>query len=125
MSDTGKTTPLLSAYDWYSHPEDNEHALMCPECGETSGLHIDGVELENASGDRHRVDAVGEDGSSRFNVQQDGDASHNGRRHQIALLGWCEICRYKFSLTFRQHKGMTFYSKTVTARAPEYSIDDL
>nr|AXV46318.1 hypothetical protein pA40H1_p31 [Arthrobacter sp.] len=84
MRDTETTTPLLSAYDWYSNPEDNEHALMCPECGETSGLHIDGVELENASGDRHRVDTVGEDRTSRFTVQQDGEAVHKGRRHQIA-----------------------------------------
>lgn len=106
--------PLLSAYAPYSNPTENEYALMCPECREPTGLHIDGVALENAAGDRLRADAAGEDDSSRFNVQQDKEANHKGRRHQISLLGWCEHCGEKFSLAFRQHKGMTFYSKTVT-----------
>lgn len=116
MSNTEETTPLLSAYDPYFNLHDNEHALKCPECGGPTGLHIDGVSLANASGDRIRVDAAGEDGSSRFEVKQDTDAIHNGRRHQISLLGWCEHCGQRFSLTFRQHKGMTFYSQKVTGK---------
>lgn len=105
MSSANETTPLLSAYLPYSRPEANEYVVMCPSCGESAGLHIDGVELENASGDRHRVEAGGETQSSRFDVQQTTDANHKGNRHQIALLGWCEHCGKDFNLTFKQHKG--------------------
>lgn len=117
MDNTEETTPLLSASDPDYNSYDKEHALRCPECGGPNGLHIDGVSLENASGERVLVHAAGEDASSHFDVQHDRNSSHNGRRHQISLLGWCELCGKKFSLTFKQHKGMTYYSKIATENA--------
>jgi rRNA maturation protein Nop10 len=107
---TGET--LLSADDSLSNPGKNEYALRCPGCGEATGLHIDGVVVENAAGQRLQVDADGEDSNARLKVQLENDHAHSGRRHQMTLTGTCEHCG-DFSLAFRQHKGTTFYSKPV------------
>lgn len=104
---------ILSADDFLSDPERDEQALRCPVCGEATGLHIDGAVLENASGQKLQVDAVGEDRGARLDVRLENEADHKGRRHQISLVGECEHCASKFSLSFRQHKGMTYFSKTI------------
>ena len=98
-------------------PQRDEQALRCPNCGEATGLHIDAAAVENASGQKLQVDAFNEDGAARLGVQLENDADHNGRRHQISLIGWCELCKSDFSLAFRQHKGMTYFSKTTTKRS--------
>lgn len=105
---------LLSADDHLSRPEDNEYALRCPECSEATGLHIDGVVAENSAGQRLQVDASGEDSFARLDLQLENGGQHEGRRHKFSLMGWCEHCRSKFSLGFKQHKGFTYFSETVT-----------
>ena len=106
---------LLTADNSSSNPERNEHALRCPECGEATGLHIDGVVVENAAGQRLQVDAEGEDDGARLNIRLENDEPHDGRRHMFSLTGSCEHCRGNFSLGFKQHKGMTYFSKTSNA----------
>ncbi|MGN5734766.1 hypothetical protein [Arthrobacter psychrochitiniphilus] len=107
---------ILSADDSMYEPQRNEQALRCPNCGAATGLHIDGAAVENASGQKLQVEATDEDSSARLSVHLDNDADHDGRRHQISLIGWCELCESKFNLAFRQHKGMTYFTKTVTKR---------
>lgn len=104
---------LLSADDSSSNPERNEYALRCPECGESSGLHIDGVVVENAGGQRVQVDADGEDSGARLDIRLENDHTHDGRRHKFTLTGSCEHCGGNFSLGFKQHKGMTYFSKAL------------
>lgn len=88
-----------------------ENELCCPLCGDVY-VHIDGVQV--AAG----PDA--EDGPVEIGLSADGDVLDEtgnvpagtavgvGRRHRIALLGWCEICDGRFALVFTQHKGVTF-----------------
>ena len=111
-SNEGTGAAILSADDSLYEPQQNEQALRCPDCGGATGLHIDGVVVENASGQKLQVEAIGEDSAARLDVHLANDADHNGRRHQISLVGECEHCASKFSLTFRQHKGMTLFSKS-------------
>lgn len=105
---------LLAADDSMSSPEENEFALRCPECGEATGLHIDGVVVENAGGQRVQVEADGEDSGARLDVRLENGQPHDGRRHKFTLTGSCEHCGGSFSLGFKQHKGTTFFSKTFT-----------
>lgn len=116
MTNSNDTTDsvLLSADDFLSLPEENQYALRCPECNQATGLHIDGVVVENAAGQRLHVDTRGEDGGARLDIRLENDGVHDGRRHQLALEGWCEHCANGFSLAFKQHKGYTYYSKTLT-----------
>lgn len=109
-------TALLFADDHLSRPEDNEYALRCPECGEATGLHIDGVVAENSAGQRLQVDARGEDGGATLDLSLEHEGQHDGRRHKFSLVGWCEHCRSQFNLGFKQHKGFTYFSETVTGR---------
>lgn len=115
-----KTNPtdsvLLSADDHLSRPEAHEYALRCPECSEATGLHIDGVVVENAGGQRLHVGTDGEDKGARLDIQLENDVPHDGRRHQVSLAGWCEHCRSRFNLNFKQHKGFTYYSKTLSGQ---------
>lgn len=113
MSNTNQhpSTPILSSDDHYS--ESNEQVMKCPECGETNGLHLDGVEVENASGQRLKTEAKGEDASAHLDIHLENSTTHRGRRHAFSLLGWCELCGNEFSLTFKHHKGQTIFSKTV------------
>lgn len=103
---------LLSADDSLSEPARNEYALRCPKCGAATGLHIDGVVAENSAGQRVLVDADGEDEGARLGLRLENGHDHKGRRHQFSLTGWCEHCPGTFSLDFKQHKGMTYFSQT-------------
>lgn len=78
---------ILSADDSMYEPQRNEQALRCPDCGEATGLHIDGVVVENTSGQKLQVDAIDEDSAARLDVRLENDADHKGRRHQISLVG--------------------------------------
>jgi hypothetical protein len=102
---------LLVADDHLSKPEDNEYALRCPRCGEATGLHIDGVVVENAGGQRLEVSTDGEDSGARLDMRLENGNPHSGRRHQISLIGSCEHCPETFSVGFRQHKGFTYFSQ--------------
>lgn len=98
---------------------DNE--LCCPLCGD-SNTHIDRVAMAA------RPD--GEDGPiAEIAVTNTGDVSDQadgippsryvgeGRRHRIALIGWCELCTGEFALLFTQHKGVTYTESVNLQRA--------
>lgn len=89
---------------------DNDDQLCCPLCGDVF-VHVDAVQVAA------RPD--GEDGPiAGFRVTSTGSISGRGdvpvgphagegRRHRIALTGWCEMCEGHFALVFTQHKGVT------------------
>ena len=86
--------------------------LRCPQCGD-EWTHVDEVRIaargEDAPFTHIRVDAQ----SRRVETHcQDpaptGIEVGDGRRHRIALMGWCETCRGTWALVFTQHKGITF-----------------
>lgn len=98
-------------------------AMQCPDCGESYGFHIDGVEIENASGQRLVAESRGEDAGSNITMKlednRNGENTFSGRRHNVSLIAWCEHCGVKFSFTFAQHKGTTFFSKRITGKSYE------
>lgn len=86
--------------------------LCCPLCGDVF-VHVDQAQVAART--------AGEDGPIKeIGVTAAGDISDEtgnvpvgarvgvGRRHRIALLGWCESCSGKFALVFTQFKGVTF-----------------
>lgn len=110
--DPNEGTPLLLADGTYG-PQGDEFILRCPNCGEGTGLHIDGVVAENASGQRATVTAKGEDNSATLDVSVTGGNTKDGRRHRFTLVGWCEHCGPgEFQLSFQQHKGATLFKKS-------------
>lgn len=96
-------------------------AMRCPECGEAYGFHIDGIEIANAAGQKLVVEAKGEDEDSNLSLMLENhrgkEKIHDGRRHRISLLAWCEHCGDEFSLNFKQHKGTTYYTRNVVGSA--------
>ena len=88
----------------------NENELCCPLCGDTN-THIDEVAIA--------ARPLGEDGPiAEIGIDARGAVTHRsgavpigqvgaGRRHRIALIGWCESCGDRFALVFTQHKGVT------------------
>lgn len=88
----------------------NQMGVMCPYCGDSSGLHFDEVWLENAAGQKLTALAEGEDDRSRLTVSLTNDG-HSERRHTLTIVGECEHCGH-FSLRLLQHKGATFLTKS-------------
>jgi very-short-patch-repair endonuclease len=87
---------------------DKCHQLCCPLCGETN-VHVDEARIaarpaEDGEVIQISVNKSGEIGSELVPV---GDRVGSGRRHRIALHGWCEMCAGKFAFVFTQHKGVT------------------
>jgi hypothetical protein len=89
----------------------SDDELCCPLCGDIN-THVDRAMVAGRP--------QGEDGPiTEIAFRADGivaDAtgeipeSHHvgvGRRHRIALIGWCESCSGEFALLFTQHKGVT------------------
>lgn len=83
--------------------------MVCPRCGDTN-THLDRVSVAARPN--------GEDGPIvNIGVTAGGDVSETivqpsryvgaGRRHRIALTGWCEGCYGDFTWLFTQHKGVT------------------
>lgn len=116
MSNNNQSTILTGSVP---HSGFDETIMNCPICGESSGLHLDGVAVENASGQRLIAEATGEDSWARLDIHLENGITHDGRRHALSLLGRCEICGNEFRLKFRQHKGQTLFSKTVTTITDE------
>lgn len=87
--------------------------LRCPVCGETN-THVNSVNVACRPGgeDGPIVETgVGADGLIAplpAGTTPVGEYVGVGRRHRIALLGWCETCAARFALIFTQHKGTTF-----------------
>lgn len=88
---------------------DNEKQLCCPLCGDVY-VHVDEVRVaarpvEDGAVTSISVTKIGQVGSELTPI---GDQVGTGRRHRIALHGWCEMCGRKFAIVFTQHKGVTF-----------------
>jgi hypothetical protein len=112
--DLNGNIPLLVADDIYIEPD--EFLLKCPNCGEATGIHIDTVLAENASGQKVTVTADGEDNGATLDVSVTGGNPKDGRRHRFTLVGWCEHCPDEFQLSFQQHKGATLFKKSAASR---------
>lgn len=88
-------------------------ALLCPACG-AEGTHMEIVYItarqEDEEANEIRVSAV--TGQIRTQEEQSapaGPAVGDGRRHRIAITGYCEgDGEHKFAVVFTQHKGWTF-----------------
>lgn len=87
----------------------NEHEQLigCPVCGDQN-THIDDVAVKSPKGTL-RGHASGEDDSARITVELDYVANH-GRRHSIAVYGWCES-GHAWTWSWQQTKGSTWFSQ--------------
>lgn len=93
------STPLLSI--------DEDDLVLCPNCGQATGLHFDRVDVVTASGRSISAHAAGEDDSADVTVKP-LLATDPNRRHSIVLHWWCEHCSGgKQTITLQQHKGVT------------------
>lgn len=95
--------------DW--NTEIREGVLSCPVCHDENGTHVDRVHVLVSHDDGDQADylSVGPDGMVTLEGRETHpDAFGNvGRRHEFALVGWCELCGGNWALIFRQHKGQT------------------
>lgn len=90
----------------YTNREDE---LCCPLCGETN-THVDRVSVATRPGGEDGVVIpVGLTAHGAITTNDVPLSRHvgEGRRHRIALYGWCETCGGRFALLFTQHKGVT------------------
>lgn len=102
-----------------------ENELCCPLCGDVF-VHVDQVQIAARSEDgpfsEIGINAVGDVADVSGNVPV-GPRVGSGRRHRIALLGWCEMCAGKFALVFTQHKGVTFVESVEMPGADQIAED--
>ena len=76
-------------------------------------MNTDAVTVSSAGGQEIEVIASGED-SRAILVASARRCVHDGRRHAIALHGWCECCGHAFVWTLTQHKGQTLTELRLT-----------
>ncbi len=88
---------------------DNDNQLCCPLCGE-SNVHVDEARVAARPVEDGEVThvSVTSKGVIGAELPPVGKRVGAGRRHRIALHGWCEMCSGKFAIVFTQHKGVTF-----------------
>lgn len=94
------------------HPfVDDGSALSCPAC---SGTNVSleqafvSARQEDQAADEVVVHAVtGQVDVGGRGAAPAGSIVGTGRRHRIALAGYCEDCRAPLALVFTQHKGQT------------------
>lgn len=94
------THPFLNSSD--------SNMLICPLCGEDY-VHLDDVYMAGRPREDGPYVNVHVDNAGRIDQ---GDflnmpIQSGGRRHTIAVSGWCEMCAGRFAIEFRQHKGQT------------------
>lgn len=92
----------------------HEHRPGSLICSKSDGYttHIDHVQVAARGGDQAfneiYVNAeTGEVSTQRSMPAPVGSSVGEGRRHRIALSGFCEECGGRFSLVLTQHKGDT------------------
>jgi hypothetical protein len=79
-------------------------------------VHVDGAIVANQH-QSSRLEAQGEDdGAMIFTELGAGLGENYGRRHDVSITGWCEMCGNDFLVTFRQHKGVTLRSVSSSPR---------
>ena len=86
--------------------------LLCPFC-DFEYTHLDLVQVAARAEDgpftEIAVDAVTGGVAQPSPVSAPaGEIVGTGRRHRIAIHGWCEGCHRYFDLVFTQHKGETY-----------------
>lgn len=87
---------------------DIDGRLTCPKCCENY-VHIDDVFIAGRPREDGPVEPVHVDhrGQVREGLNVALPIPETGRRHVIALKGWCEMCAAHFTIEFKQHKGQT------------------
>ena len=90
----------------------SDHALVCPKCNQWTGTHVDNVQVaaRHEDGEFNEIAVNGISGEIVHHSHTQapmGDTVKAGRRHRIALSGYCEMCGHEFALVFTQHKGTT------------------
>ncbi len=96
---------------------DVDGQLLCPACGEKD-THVDiayvAARREDDDPNEIVVNAVTGRVVTHDSVSAPaGSAVGSGRRHRIALAGYCEVNGHTFAVVFTQHKGVTLV-ETVT-----------
>lgn len=85
--------------------------LLCPACG-SEYTHLDAVQVaarrEDALPGEITVNAISGLVSGSPAPAPAGNIAGIGRRHRIAITGWCEGCHTYFALVLTQHKGVTY-----------------
>ncbi|MQA78088.1 MAG: hypothetical protein GEV10_06360 [Streptosporangiales bacterium] len=97
---------------------DADNQLLCPSCG-AEWVHTDivYVSARHEDGSFNEISVNGVTGQVVTNRPEPGPVGptqNEGRRHRMAVTGWCEHCPGRFALVFTQHKGVTFV-ETVSA----------
>lgn len=85
--------------------------LICPLCG-SEWTHVDDVFVAGRPREDGPLVPVHVDSSGQVREGSDviSPVGDEGRRHSIALVGYCETCTGQFAIEFRQHKGQTHVS---------------
>ena len=100
-------TPLTR---WYGNGYGE--VLTCPQCG-FDRTHIVAVTVvarhEDQDGTRTRVET---EHPGRHTVTHTPASTIGGRRHNTTLTVSCEVCEATTDITFEQHKGQTFVTRT-------------
>lgn len=98
--------------------------LACPLCGDTDGTHVDTVYVSARQEDHNpqeiHVHAVTGQITHESVSAPTGPAVGEGRRHRIALTGWCEMCGREYAIIFTQHKGQTYVETVEVNEGPVY-----
>lgn len=98
--------------------------LVCPCCGETYGTHVNTAYVSARREDREpqEIHVHGITGEvTREGIEAPiGSKIGRGRRHRIALTGWCDGCHGEFAIIFTQHKGETYIETQLINAAPIY-----
>lgn len=93
------------------------HCAHCGfECVHLDDAHIAAVEVEDGPTTEIHVSSTG---AIDVNTPVPTGEGGLGRRHTIAVSGWCEGCGKRFAYSFKQHKGSTYlYVVPLEGEAP-------
>jgi len=87
--------------------------IACPGCGETTGTHLDRVQVAARHEDRDptHISVHAVTGETHVGTEEPVPAGirvGEGRRHRIAVEGSCQHCPTRFALVLTQHKGVIY-----------------
>jgi len=102
----------------------NEDVMACPRCGGSLGPHLNHVYVaarkEDGEFTNVHVDARSGEVDAMFAMVAPVGSLGEGRRHRIALTGWCDSCQREFAVIFTQHKGTTLVETIPINEGPIY-----
>jgi hypothetical protein len=82
--------------------EFDDGAVVCARCGDSNGLHLQAVRV-NELGD---VTAITPARIERYATSKDSD---HARGSIVEIDFWCEFCQHPFQARFRFHKGQVLH----------------